>query len=86
MKKFTKVMAKVEFMHFAADLVEGNSHTGHVNKESGLTLSNFRGWDDWFGFGEWNGERSMKISCYVEESNKSAIRFLMEHGFQEEES
>lgn len=85
MKKFAMVMTKVGFMRFAADLVEGNSRIGHVNSESGLRLSDFRGWDDWFGFGEWNGEKDITITCFISEKNESGIKFLIEKGFQEEE-
>ena len=83
MSTFRNRMSKAEFLRMMADIVEGDPRPGHVNERLGLTLSDFTGWDDWFGFGEWNRGDST-IRCDIDPNNETGARFLEDHGFIEE--
>ena len=79
---FTRRMTKSEFVELMTILTNGNTKLGYRNPEIGLRISDFYGWRDWFGYGEWDDGPKM-IYCFIDAENEAAAQWLTKHGFIE---
>ena len=85
---YAKVMAKAEFLAFAKDLLGGSARLGYKDPNTGLRVSDFTGWRDWFSYGEWDrGPMTIRVPLDMldAEEFKTACEYLEGFGFKREE-
>ena len=77
MKQMKKFMHKDEFVAMIAELIGEHMRPEYRNETYGIGLRDFRNWEPWFTYGEWNhGPRWI----FVDRTERN-IAFLRKWGF-----